>query len=140
MTPTLYAYSSGVFVLTQWVDGLNLGTYKKTHGRLPTNLIYDFYLTELALLSSGYKDWDTKLAESVIWLESGDVRRLDYGLCEPIPESMQPGMLNTLKKEIGDIYINNIDKIRQTLFYAGMTSIEVEEAIIAFQSYIPRLV
>ncbi|MGP3788584.1 hypothetical protein, partial [Paenibacillus sp. 1A_MP2] len=35
VAPDLYAYSSGVFILTQWIDGLNLTQYKNTHGHFP---------------------------------------------------------------------------------------------------------
>ncbi|WP_146113525.1 hypothetical protein [Paenibacillus sp. PCH8] len=80
----MYAYSSGVFILTEWIDGLNLTQYKNINGHFPPNLIYDLFSTEISLLIARLKEWDFK---SIVWIATGKVKRLDFGICDPIPES-----------------------------------------------------
>ncbi|KGP81115.1 MULTISPECIES: hypothetical protein [Paenibacillus] len=140
VAPDLYAYSSGVFVLTEWIEGLNLHQYKKAHGHFPPNLIYDFFKTELELIKAGLKDWDFKLEESIVWLDTGEVKRLDFGICEPILNSALEHMENSLKNEIQEVYNNELHNIEQKLYRSGITTTEVIQAISVFQSCTPKLV
>lgn len=138
--PKMYAYASGRFILTEWVEGLNLFQYKDKHGHIPPNLIYDMYKTELEIQNVKFKDWDFKLEENLLWLPSGDVKRIDYGICEPIPDSAIESMEKSLKSEIQDIYDNDLHNIEQNLFMHGLTRDEVNPAISNFLAHLPKLI
>lgn len=140
ITPTLYAYSSGIFILTEWIEGLNLLDYRSKHGHFPPNLIYDWFRTELLLLEAGYKDWDFKLYENIVWLDSGEVKRLDLGICEPIPESAIEYTIRSLKREIQDIYDDKLYEVEQELLSCGINAERVAQSITTFQSTEPKLV
>ncbi|AJE54174.1 hypothetical protein [Paenibacillus polymyxa] len=138
--PELYAYSSGKFILTEWIKGLNLLQYKEKHGQLPINLIYDMYITELDIQKVGFKDWDFKLEENLLWLPSRDTKRIDFGICEPIVASALEHMEETLKSEIQEIYDGELNNIKQMLYLSGLTKNEVNQAISNFLSHSPKLI
>lgn len=136
--PELYAYSSGKFLLTEWIEGYNLDQYQKAFARVPENIIYDMFSTELQLVNSGYKDWDFKLSEHLIWTESGDVRRIDLGLCEPAGQ-LKDQFKRELKNRVEKAYTNDPDFIDE-LLGAGIKVSVIEHVLLRFKQREPRLV
>ncbi|MGP3788583.1 hypothetical protein [Paenibacillus sp. 1A_MP2] len=103
-------------------------------------MIYDYFITVLTLLKAGFKNWDFKLHESLVWLVSGEVKHLDMGICNPISDSAFEHMEKNLKNRIQAVYDNDLSSIEKTLYKSGMTNLEVEQAVITFQSTTPKLV
>ncbi|WP_145950089.1 phosphotransferase [Paenibacillus sp. Y412MC10] len=139
--PDLYAYNPGVFVLMEWIDGLNLTDYRSSHGQLPPDLIYDMLRTELDQLRAGFKDWDFKLTESLVWTVSGDVKRLDLGICDPVG-TMKPRFENDLLQKIEDLYNNEpntVQELLQDFMMNGIMKADFDSALANFQAKIPRL-
>lgn len=140
--PELFAYLPGKFVLTQWIEGLNLTQFRETYGRIPENTLHHMFTSELEQINAGYKDWDFKLNENLIWTKSGEVRRIDFGLCEPV-EGRKDYLKNELFKRIEKIYAKDpveIGEVQQELYRGGLYLSEIEEALTDFQLQTPWLV
>lgn len=59
--PELHAYSPSIFILMDWIDGMNLLQYKEANGTIPPALLYDMYTTELQQIRDSLKDWEIEL-------------------------------------------------------------------------------
>ncbi|MFC5402388.1 hypothetical protein [Cohnella soli] len=141
--PILYAYQPGVFVLMEWIEGVNLSGYRDMHEQLPPDLIYDMFRTELGELQAGFKDWDFKLSESLLWTDSGEVKRLDFGICEPVPSILQNQFQDDLIRKIEGLYNNDpesINNLMQKFLFNGIRKADFAAALESFQAKTPRLV
>lgn len=141
-SPNLYAYSEGKFILIEWIKGLDLDGYQAIHNHCPVSLIYDMFSTELDLINSGFVDWDFKLDENLFWDESGEIKRLDFGICEPVGD-MENFFRNDLIDKIKKIYENDPDEVRklaEELHICGIPISEIKVLINDFKSRTPKLV
>ncbi|PIH60723.1 hypothetical protein [Paenibacillus sp. LK1] len=141
--PELYAYASGNFVLTEWIDGLNLRQFRITYGHIPHNLIYDMFSTELQQIQAGYRDWDVIRYENLLWTATGEVKRTDFWLCEPVScMRLRERLQQEIIRKIERIYSGDGTDMEEIVHYFdrhGLTSTEVQEALAHFRSLTPRM-
>lgn len=141
--PELYAYASGNFALTEWIEGFNLREYRAAYGHIPHNLMYDMFSTELQQIQAGYHDWDAIRYENLLWTATGEVKRTDFWLCEPVRcmrlrERLQQDMIRKIER----IYSGDGTDLEELMHYfdrPGLTSTEVQEALAHFRSQTPRM-
>lgn len=141
--PELYAYASGNFALTEWIEGFNLREYRAAYGHIPHNLMYDMFSTELQQIQAGYHDWDVIRYENLLWTATGEVKRTDFWLCEPVRcmrlrERLQQEMIRNIER----IYSGDGTNLEVLMHYFdrhGLTSTEVQEALAHFRSQTPRM-
>ncbi|WP_025684588.1 hypothetical protein [Paenibacillus maysiensis] len=138
--PEMYAYSSRRFILTEWIEGLNLEQYKEKHGHHPPNLIYDWYRTEMEIQNVGFTDSDFKLQDNLLWLPSGDVKRLDFGVCIPIVDSIIEMHEKQLRSKIQEMYDGELKGIKNELRMKGFKKNEADQAISNFLAHSPKLI
>lgn len=141
--PELYAYASGNFALTEWIEGFNLREYRAAYGHIPHNLMYDIFSTELQQIQAGYHDWDVIRYENLLWTATGEVKRTDFWLCEPVRcmrlrERLQQEMIRKIER----IYGGDGTEPEELMHYFDrhrLTSTEVQEALAHFRSQTPRM-
>ncbi len=136
--PELYAYSPGKFILTEWIEGYNLSQYQRAFGRVPENFIYDMFSTELQLVNAGYKDWDFKISEHLIWTDSGIVKRIDFGHCEPA-DLHQDYFKRELQLLIEKVYNTDDPEFIDDLLIAGVDISQIEHVLASFRGREPRI-
>lgn len=100
--PKMYAYAPGKFVLTERVHGLNLKDYYSVHGSVPQHLLYDMLQTEYEQIQAGYHDWEVIQYEQLRWTATGEVKRVDFWLCEPI---------GSLQSQTVQAFLNKVERI-----------------------------
>ncbi|OPG99860.1 hypothetical protein B2I21_02435 [Chryseobacterium mucoviscidosis] len=140
--PELYAYASGNFTLTEWIEGFNLREYRAAYGHIPHNLMYDMFSTELQQIQAGYHDWDVIRYENLLWTATGEVKRTDFWLCEPVRcMRIQERLQQEIIQKIDRIYGCDGTDLEELMHYFdrhGLTSAEVQEALAHFRSQTPR--
>ncbi|UPK46684.1 hypothetical protein [Paenibacillus pabuli] len=141
--PELYAYAAGNFVLTEWIEGFNLGQYRATYGDIPRNLIYDMFSTELQQIQAGYLDWDVIRYENLLWTATGEVKRTDFWLCEPVScMRIRERLQQEIFRKTERIYSGdgaNLEEVMHYLDRHGLTSMEVQETLAHFRLQTPRM-
>ncbi|MEK3921394.1 hypothetical protein [Paenibacillus sp. FSL K6-2393] len=139
--PKLYAYSPGEYTLTEWIEAFKLKEYRKTYGHIPPNLIYDMFTTELQQIHAGYWDWDVIRYENLLWTETGDVKRTNFWLCEPV-KSRRESLFNQIIRRIDNIYNGDrteMEAMEHYFYRHQLTSSEIEQAFNDFRTQRPRL-
>ncbi|MGO4729381.1 hypothetical protein [Paenibacillus sp. 2KB_22] len=139
--PKLYAYSPGEYTLTEWIDACNLKQYRAAYGHIPPSLIYDMFTTELQQIHAGYWDWDVIRYENLLWTETGDVKRTDFWLCEPVI-ARRESLYNQVIQKIEHIYNGDrteMEAMEQYFYRHQLTSSEIEQAFSDFRAERPRL-
>ncbi|WP_336759910.1 hypothetical protein [Paenibacillus sp. USHLN196] len=139
--PKLYAYSPGEYTLTEWIEAFSLKQYRAKYGHVPHHLIYDLLTTELQQIHAGYWDWDVIRYENLLWTETGDVKRTDFWLCEPV-RSRRESLYKEVIQRIENIYNGDrdeMDAMQQYFYRHQLTSTEIEQAFNDFRSQRPRL-
>ncbi|MFS0869329.1 AarF/UbiB family protein [Paenibacillus xylanilyticus] len=134
--PKVYAYSTGNFILTEWIDGFNLRQYREIHGHIPHNLIYDMFSSELQQIQSGYRDWDVIRYENLLWTKGGEVKRTDFWLCEPAG-LMQNDVQQAIIRKIDRVYSGDrseMQKLEPYFYRHGLTVSEIQQALEHFHS------
>ncbi|MEY8745414.1 hypothetical protein [Paenibacillus tundrae] len=135
--PKLYAYSSGKYVLTQWVEALNLRQYRDTYGHIPPQLMNDILTTEIQQIRAGFQDWDVIQYENLLWTKCGDVKRTDFWLCEPIGSRREAAeeKFNRKIQQICNQDWSGFEHIHNYFNRHGLTSKDMREALDQFLSH-----
>ncbi|MCP1184076.1 hypothetical protein [Paenibacillus sp. 1781tsa1] len=139
--PKMYAYSPGEYTLTEWIEAFNLKQYREKYGHIPPNLICDMFTTELQQIRAGYWDWDVIRYENLLWTETGDVKRMNFWLCEPA-KSRRECLYNQVVRKIDNIYNGDrteMEAMEHYLYRHELTSAEIEQAFSDFRAERPRL-
>ena len=139
--PKLYAYSPGEYILTEWIDACNLKQYRAAYGHIPPSLIYDMFSTELQQIQAGYWDWDVIRYENLLWTETGNVKRTDFWLCEPV-RARRESLYEQVIQKIEQIYNGDrieMEAMAQYFIRHQLTSSEIQQAFNDFRSQRPRL-
>ncbi|WFR61427.1 hypothetical protein P9222_23700 [Paenibacillus amylolyticus] len=140
-TPKLYAYSPGEYTLTEWIEAFNLKQYRERHGHIPPNLIYDMFTTELQQIRAGYWDWDVIRYENLLWTGTGEVKRTNFWLCEPM-KSRRECLYNQVVRKVDNIYNGDrteMEAMEHYFYRHQLTSSEIEQAFNDFRSQRSKL-